>query len=208
VSDSLVALGCAPHSGWAAVVAVGEVHARLRVLVRERIEMADPREPGSRQPYHAVEGLPVAEAALRLAVYEAGASTMAEAALLTIAGRLAEGGHRLTGIGILDSAGRKGGALAATLASHARIHAADGEHFRAALARGADKCGLRVLRVAARALEAEAGPALGKSPRILRRTIQELGRDVGPPWTTDQKSAALLAWVVCFSATAESVGES
>ena len=62
MAASRVSLGFAPHSGWAAAVGLGEVEASLRVLVRERIEMADAHDPESRQPYHAVEGLPVAAA--------------------------------------------------------------------------------------------------------------------------------------------------
>lgn len=36
---------------------------------------------------------------------------------------------RMTAAGVLESAGRKGSSLAAILASHALIHAADGDHF-------------------------------------------------------------------------------
>lgn len=194
--QSRAALGVAPHSGWAAVVALGEVEAGLCVLARERIELADAHDPESRQPYHAVEGLPVAEAAKRLAAWEARAATLAQEALARIASRLAQAGHRLSGVGILASAGRRGSNLAATLASHALIHSAEGEHFRAALEAGAEGCGLSVIRVPARALEADAARTLGKSPGRLREAIQRLGRDVGSPWAADQKAAALLAWVV------------
>lgn len=196
MSDSAATLGLAPHSGWAAAVAVGCVGESLRVLARERIEMADPRAPESRQPYHAVEGLPVAEAARRLAAYEARAGLAAQQAIAGLAGRLEKAGHPLCGVGILESSGRKGGALAAILASHALIHTADGDHFRAALAAAAQTNGLFVLRVPARALEAQAAVLLGKPPRVLGDMIQRLGRSVGPPWAADQKAAALLAWVV------------
>jgi hypothetical protein len=190
-----VALGLAPHSGWAAAVAVADVAGSPRVVARERIEMASPNEPAARQPYHTVESLPIEEAAKRLAVYEASATRMAEEAVAAIARRLADAGQTLTRIGVLESAGRKGSGLAATLASHALIHTADGDHFRTALAVAAERCGMSVLRVPARSLETEAAAALGRPAGVIRDVIRRLGRDLGPPWTADQKAAALLGWL-------------
>ena len=43
-------LGFAPHSGWAAVVVVGGCIEEPEVLARRRIDMADPRLPGSKDP--------------------------------------------------------------------------------------------------------------------------------------------------------------
>jgi len=189
------ALGLAPHSGWAAVVGIAETEGSIRVLVRDRIEMADARRPESKQPYHAVEGLPAGEAERRLAAFEADAGRMAHEGLERIAGRLVEGGHRLVGLGILDSSGRKGVSLAATLASHALIHTADGDHFRNAIAAAAARLGLAVSRVRARDLPAEAA-AIGRPKEALDRSLAAWGREVGPPWGADQKAAALLAWLV------------
>jgi hypothetical protein len=169
----------------------GEEHPR--VLVRERVEMTDSRDPGSKQPYHAVEGLPIAKATERLADYEATAATMAHQEIQRIVDQL---GRNVIGVGILESAGRKGSSLADTLASHALIHAADGDHFRNAIAAAATRCGLVVRRVRARELDAEAAAAIGAPPETLRQAIKELGREIGPPWGADQKAAALLAWLV------------
>jgi hypothetical protein len=190
------ALGFAPHSGWAALVGLGEDDEGVRVLLRERIEMADAADGEAKQPYHAVEDLPVAEARKRLARYASTAGSMALAALRRIVAQLAEDRHRVIGLGILDSAGRKGGSLEAILASHALIHTADGDHFRDALASAAGRCALRVTRVRARELESEAAAALGSPVERLRDTIKGLGRAVGPPWGADQKSAALVAWLL------------
>jgi hypothetical protein len=158
--------------------------------------MADPQDPGSRQPYHAVHGLPIGEAERRLAAHAAAAERMAHRSIERAVGELARGGRRVIGVGILESAGRKGGALAAILASHALVHTADGDHFRAALEGAAARGGLAALRVGGRELEAEAAAVVGRPPEALRRALAELGRAVGPPWTADQKAAALLAWIV------------
>ena len=193
---AIAALGFAPHSGWAAVVGLGGDEAHRRILIRERVEMTDPRDPGSKQPYHAVRGLPISQAARRLASYEATAELMAHEAIQRIAGRLSQSGHRVIGAGILESAGRKGSSLADTLASHALVHAADGDHFRNAIAAAATRCALTVSRVRARDVESEAAAVADRGLETLRRALQTLGRDVGPPWGADQKSAALLAWIV------------
>lgn len=198
---TIAALGCAPHSGWAAVIGVCEVDGHLRVLVRERIALADPNDPEAKQPYHAVERLPIAEAAARLTAFETTAELMARQAIQRIVDQFSEGGHRGIGLGMLESAGRKGSALAGILASHALIHTADGDHFRNAIAAAAARCGVPVFRVRAKELDAEAAKGIGKPVETLHLRLKAIGRDLGPPWGADQKAAALLAWLVLAKAS-------
>jgi hypothetical protein len=189
------ALGCVAHSGWAAVVGATEVDGALGILIRERIILADPADPGQKQPYHTVEEFPLQQAAARLASYAATAAGMARDALERILTRQL-GGFRFTGVGILDSEGRKGSTLASILASHALIHTADGDHYRDAIDAAARQFKLPVFRVRTRALDAAASEAIAKPAGLLHTTIKESGRTVGPPWGADQKAAALLAWLV------------
>jgi hypothetical protein len=196
VTSGHAALGFAPHSGWAVAVGVRSVEDGFDVLVRERVELVDALEPESRQPYHAVEGSAVTAAAARLAKYAATAERMAAEGIERCVERLASRGHEAVGVGILESAGRKGSSLASILGSHALIHTADGEHFRAALASGAARAGLPVLRVPARQLEQAVVASTGLGPAALSEMLRRVGRAMGPPWRSDQKSAALLAWLV------------
>ena len=196
MSDRTAALACAAHSGWAVVVGVSTMGAQCQVLLRDRIEMMDPRDPASKQPYHSVESLPIGEAQDRLGRYAATAERMAREAVGRIVEQLAGRDHRVVALGILDSAGRKGGSLAAVLGSHALIHTADGEHFRNALAGAATLLGLPVVRVQTRELDAKAADATGEPIERLQLALKQAGRDVGPPWGADQKAAALLAWSV------------
>jgi len=196
VAAGVAVMGFAPHSGWAAVVVLGGSHTDARVLVRSRVEMADHRAPESKQPYHAVETLGVEEAARRLDGYMAVAEGMAYAAIQALAEDLSGRGYRVTSVGVLESSGRKGSSLASILASHALIHAADGDHFRKALAAAAERSGLAVSRVRARDLEAQAEARLCRPVPRLREAVNEFGRQVGPPWGADQKMAALLAWLL------------
>ena len=200
MTTHVATIGFAPHSGWAAVVVLGGPPAKPLVLARSRVEMADPADPKSRQPYHTVEPLGVEEAARRLDAYRRVADGMAYKAIQALTRDLSAHGYRAASAGILESSGRKGSALAAILASHALIHTADGDHFRAALAAAAEENGLTVSRVGARDLDARAEVRLGRPASRLRDDVKEMGRQVGPPWGADQKMAALLAWMLLAEA--------
>jgi len=89
--------------------------------------------------------------------------------------------------GIVMGSGRALPTLEAILRSHALIHTAEGEFFRNALAEAGEHCGLRVLGVKAKELSERGAAYL---PRV-----QGMGKALGPPWTQDQKSATLVAWL-------------
>lgn len=189
-------LGIAPHCGWAAVVIVGGTAAAPRVLLRERVELADARLPGSKQPYHDIEGLALPAARARLALFEESANQLALGALRTVTAAARGIGAEARAAGILASCGRGGATLEAILSSHALIHTADGNHFRDALGRGCEALELAVTRVTPKALPVRAAVTLRKSPHALAATLATLGRRLGAPWGADQKSAALLAWLL------------
>jgi len=175
------------------MVVLGKSAAGLEVLARSRIELIDTHDPDSKQPYHAVEMVCVEE---RLDGYMAVAKSMAHQAIHAERANLEKRGYRLIAVGILESAARKTSSLASILASHAAIHAADGDHFRNALAAAAEQDSLAVRRIKARALEDETAADLRQPVQKLRDTIAGLGRQVGAPWGADQKQAALLAWLM------------
>jgi hypothetical protein len=190
-------IGFAPHSGWAALVAVGgDGTGEPEVLVRTRVEMADGRRPGSKQPYHDVEGLPLAEAERRLGRYRESATTRAQAVVRSTLNGLRRRGYVATTAGILESSGRKGVALSSILASHALIHTADGDHFRDALAEASQRCDLAIRRVRGKDLLDQAVKTLRRPVDRLQESVKRLGRPMGPPWGADQKFAVLLAWLL------------
>jgi hypothetical protein len=189
-------LGIAPHSGWAAAVVLAGTPAEPRVILRERLELSDARLAGSKQPYHELQGLPLAQAQRQLAHFCTSAGRLAGSALRALLDRAQAAGVEPRAAGILDSSGRSGATLAAILASHALIHSADGNHFREALAQACQAAGLRVARIPQRELAAHAAAALRKSPEQLAATVKALGRGMGSPWGADQKYAALLAWLL------------
>jgi hypothetical protein len=176
------ALGFRAHSGWAAMVAITGTMAAPRVLERRRIVIADPEMPGSKQPYHAAAEMSfsMAEPFVRNAIESSRA--LALEAISAAATALRAQGHEVTGCGLVAGSGKALPGLAGILASHALIHTAEGEMFRAALAWAAQECHLPVTAIQEKQFEATS----------LQR-IASLGKLIGPPWTQDQKYATLAA---------------
>jgi hypothetical protein len=197
-------LGFRVHSGWAALVALAGDPRAPRVVLRERIEMADPGHPGSRQPYHAAEGLELQDAERLLAGFADTARRMARRALGRVSRDLRRGGCSPLSSGILQASGRLPAALDAILASHAFIHTADGVHFREALSHASERNGWTVTRIGEREALVRAAAALGTSPAQLGARVEAMGRALGPPWTADQKRATLAAWLLLASAAPRS----
>ncbi len=188
------AFGLRPHSGWAVLVLVAAPAGRPEVIDRRRIEIADPEVHGSRQPYHAAEGLGPNAAAALLERCAAGSLRLASEALQASLAAARTKGCRVVACGLLLASGRPLPELEKILASHALIHAADGEHFRDALAEAARGLGLPVLRVREREVHERAGSSLRLPVAGLSAHLAALGPALGPPWTQDQKLAALVGW--------------
>ena len=188
------ALGLRAHSGWAALVAVGGSAASPQVLDRRRIEMAD--DAKAKQPYHAAEELPVAEAAALLDRFARKARQRATAGLGAALDDIRAQGYDVVATIVLTASGRPLPELESVLASHALIHTADGEHFRDALAFGAQQHRLPVARIREKDLLARAAQAVGRPAPELQAAVTAWGKPLGPPWTQDQKLSALGAWTV------------
>lgn len=193
------AVGLAPHSGWAVAVVIGGTARNPSVLVRARLEMTDAALPGCRQPYHALEGLPLAEARTALARFESSATALATQGLTALRAEARSAGAHLGTAAILESSGRACASLEATLASHALVHTADGNHFRAALVRGCESLGIKVVRLPQRSLSERAAATFRRTPEELAAQVAQLGRALGAPWGADQKSAALCGWLLLGS---------
>jgi hypothetical protein len=186
-----VAFGMKAHSGWAAMIVLGTRSGELQVLDRRRIELVE--DEWAKQPYHAAADLkPEAardvvkrgvEAARRIAVREMRAAVK----------RVLEAGHEVAACAVLSVDPMPDWTVDEILAVHFRMHKAEGVLFREALARAAEACHLRLVRVHEKQLDEHAEHALANSMKSLRKTVASLGKSVGPPWGKDQKDAALAA---------------
>jgi hypothetical protein len=190
------AIGVRAHSGWAAVVVVSGDTRDVRVLDRKRIIVIDAEGPRANQPYHFAEMLPLDQAQGHLDRCEKTSIRRATTAMENLLTTLRESQHEAIGCCILQASGRTLPALPQILASHAMIHTAEGQFFRNVFARACEEIALPVTKIREKELESLAARELRLTPAKIQSTLVDLGRDLGPPWTQDQKFAALAAWLV------------
>jgi len=190
------ALGFRAHSGWAALVAVSGSASAPAVILRRRLEIADSRIAGSKQPFHAAEPMEFADAQAHIRRCADSTQAMAQTAVRDAIAKLTGMGFRVDGSCILTGSGRPTGDLARTLASHPLIHTAEGEFFRNALKLACESCGVALSGVKEKELVMQAVAALRIPASELERRARELGKGIGPPWTQDQKLSAIAAWLV------------
>jgi hypothetical protein len=175
-----VGLGLRAHSGWAAMVAVAGAMDGPVVLDRRRIVIFDPKMAGSKQPYHAAAELPFAEGESLVKRAIASSRDMAVEALSAAVAALRSQGHEVAACGVLVGSGKALPSLERIFASHPLIHTAEGEMFRDVLIAAARECGLTVTTVREKEVEAAS---------VAR--VASLGKQIGPPWTQDQKYAVI-----------------
>jgi hypothetical protein len=192
---SRIALGFRAHSGWAAVVAIGGSRDAPVVLMRTRIELADPEIPESIQPYHSASELDIAAAGIFIRRCAAATKQMARKAMRDIAAQLQKSGHEVVACGNLLGSGHSPASLAAALASHPMLHTAEGEFYRNALDDASRHLGLKVVGVREKEIIELGSAMFGIASDKLQRTLTELGKPFGSPWRQDEKLATLAAWL-------------
>ena len=183
-----VAFGLKAHSGWAALVGVGERDGDVAMTDRRRIELV--LEAWQKQPYHAAEHLQPDAARDTVA---RGIEAARKGAVRELQAALARAGaqqHDVTACGVLVGNPMPDWSVDEILAVHFRMHKAEGVLFRDVLLQAAADCGLRPVAVP----EKQSGV-----DRRLQHTIATLGRSAGPPWGKDQKDAALAALIALNS---------
>ena len=188
-----VAFGMKAHSGWAALVVVGDRDGDIVVVGRRRIELVE--DDWAKQPYHAAADLkPDAardvvrrgvEAAYRIAVREMREAIRQER----------ERENEVAACAVLVANPMPDWSVAEILAVHFRMHQAEGVLFRDALVRATKACGLSLVAIPEKLLTKHAERALATPMSSLVIKIKKLGKSVGPPWGKDQKDAALAALV-------------
>jgi hypothetical protein len=190
---SKVAFGVKAHSGWAALVVLGERGAQLDVVERRRLALVD--EAWAKAPYHAAEGLAAGDAEELVGRATAAAYAGAERALASALAERSAQGDEVVACGVLLGTGMPAWSVAEIRSVHMRMHKAEGELYRAALAQGAERVGLRCIGVREKDVEAVAGEALSLAAGERQRRLALAGQRAGPPWARDQKDAALVAWI-------------
>src|SRR5262245_28391537 len=116
------ALGLRAHSGWAALVALGEARGALEVVLRERLALV--REEDAHwagQPYHAAEELLPEDARDVVARAIASARKLAVQALRAAKERVTEQGHEIAACAVLVGDGMPAWSVEEILAVHFRM---------------------------------------------------------------------------------------
>ena len=189
------AIGFRVHSGWAAAVVVcGPVDAPV-VVDRRKIQLVKTYTYTFRQPYHTAAKMPNADAVKFIRSMELDAKRLAVASLRSFRADLAAGEFKLARGALLLASARALPRLEQILASHALIHTADGELFRDSLRAACADCDLRLDGIREKELFAVASKTLSVQTAALQRRIAALGKSLGPPWSQDEKFAALAAWL-------------
>jgi hypothetical protein len=190
-----VAIGFRVHSGWAASVVVCGPAGAPVVVDRRKIQLVKTFSYTFRQPYHTAEKMPGPDGVKFIREVRADARRLALSSLGSLRRDLAEGDFKLVRGALLLASGRALPALKQILASHALIHTADGELFRASLRAACARCHLPVQGIREKELFLAASKTLGIEAATLKRRVSELGKSLGPPWSQDEKLAALAAWL-------------
>jgi hypothetical protein len=189
------ALGFRAHSGWTALVAISLEEDFPLVILRERPHLVKTFTYEFRQPYHTAEQRPTAEAHGFISRIRAEARRLSYRVVHSVQTNLHKQGYEIKSCGLLLASGRPLPDLPQILASHALIHAADGELFREALLHASKRCGVELFPVIESELFERAVNVLHLQPNELRCQLTNLGRPLGSPWSQDEKFAALVAWL-------------
>lgn len=190
------AIGIRVHSGWGALVAMAGERGAENVIERRKITIIDPMAKGAAQPYHFVEEMELRAAERYLNKCATDSLRLALESLSQVIKELRDRNFHLAGSAILLSSARPLPDLDEILSSHALIHTAEGEFFRDAFRKALERLGIPVSGIRERELEDHAREAFGKSAAVTQEKINSMGRTLGPPWTQDEKTAALAAAIV------------
>ena len=190
------AIGFRAHSGWTSLVAIALEDGSPMVLLRKRPHLVKTFTYEFRQPYHTAEKVPRAEAQGVIARIRTEARALAYEAIRSVQKTLRSEGYELKGCGLLLASGRALPDLPQILKSHALIHTADGEFFRDALLHASRRCGLETIAVKEKEVFEGSAGVLRLDPDEIKRRLADLGIGLGPPWTQDEKFAALIAWLL------------
>lgn len=203
---SAVSVGVRTHSahgreegGWATYVALRGPISDPSLVIRGRMQLCDSKIEGSNQPFHRVgatfpfhraEPMDFETGEAFIARCRKSSRDLASRALEDIAST-----HGALGACcVLTGPERPLPPLRAILASHALMHAAEREFFREAVREAAVRRGVATEMVREKDLPALA-EGLPGTQASRRAALNAFGKQVGSPWTQDERSAATAAWL-------------
>jgi len=192
MSSNIVAVGFRAKTGRAIAVVLGGTARSPRAIRRTEVVLSDPRRNPTCEPYHLVMDLPFAEWTAAVSPAAAAIEKIACQSMKQLFDELAADDLSVPRIGVVGSPDRD---LSKIGGAHVRAHASEGILFRAVLERAAEHLLVSCRTLREKELASIAGTELRLSPKELKTRLADFGRELGTPWRTDQKSAALAAWL-------------
>jgi hypothetical protein len=177
-------------SGVAVAVLVAGSRVQPELVARGELDLCDPRDPETRQPYHAGFGALETDKG-RLATRITAIRQATGRSVRSALAQWRELGVELRAAALVVGSLKPPEAIAN---DHIRAHALEGRLFRTVLTEALTALGLRSAAVAERDCCEEAAAALALSAAEAKSKVAELGRSLGRPWKSDHKLAALAAW--------------
>ena len=187
-----IAIGLRVKTGRATAVVMTGPASAPRVLSRKSLQLWDPAVPESHQPWHAEFELPAEESALIVPKALEAVERVALSALRELVGEVQTGQGAKLGISLVAGSATDPESIRNP---HMRAHAREGQLFPHALAAAARTMRIPAVMMVESEVFATAAAKLGKSPDAIKRAVTELGRNVGKPWSSEEKAAAAAAWM-------------
>jgi hypothetical protein len=191
-NSNAAGIGFRVKTGRATAILLAGSPRSPQLLERRAVDLWDPRVPASRQPYHAGLELPQGEKAPIVRKACDAAHAVALRVLRQLLDDVRDRGYEPRGIGLVVTSDSDPQSLRN---AHVRAHALEGQLFRDVLESAAAACGLPCLAMIEREAYDRAAPSLGLASAQLKRAVGELGAGVVKPWTAEEKTATLAAWV-------------
>jgi hypothetical protein len=188
-----IAIGFRVKTGRATAVVMAGPASAPRVLSRRCLQLWDPAIPESHQPWHADFELPPDESARVVPLALKAVECVALAALRELVAEVQPGLGSIVGIALVAGSATDPESIRNP---HMRAHAREGQLFPQALAAAAKTMRIRATTMVQSEVFGSAASKLGQTPDAIRIAVAELGRDVGKPWSAEEKAAAAAAWTV------------
>ena len=187
-----LAIGFRVKTGRAtAVVMIGPASAP-RVLSRKSLQLWDPAIPESHQPWHADFELPPDESARIVPIALKAVERVALSALRNLVDEVRSAHGSIVGIALVAGSSTDPESIHNP---HMRAHAREGQLFPQSLAAAAKTLRIPAVTLVESQVFTTAAAKLAKSPVAIKLAVTEMGRDVGKPWSAEEKAAAAAAWI-------------
>jgi hypothetical protein len=188
-----IAIGFRVKTGRATAVVMAGPASAPRVLSRKSLQLFDPAIPESHQPFHAELELPPDDSARVVPLAPRAVERVALSALRELVGEIQPGLGSIVGIALVAGSATDPESIRNP---HMRAHAREGQLFPQALAAAAKTMRIPAITIVESEVFTSAAAKLGKTPDTIKIAVAELGRDVGKPWSAEEKAAAAAAWIV------------